>query len=59
MNITSCTNCGVVLDKDQLSFSNDIQRADGTINEDVAILQNGSWVAFVPCPVCNNEVFDD
>ena len=56
MNITSCSNCGVVLDKDQLGFHDDIYDGDGVVIESIAGWNGDRWVALVPCPVCKHDV---
>jgi hypothetical protein len=56
MNLVSCESCGVVLDKDRLSFAYDLYGDDGCIREDKALYLNGTYVAFVPCPVCEEAV---
>ena len=59
MNLTSCDSCGVVIDKDKLYFSSVPEKDDGTIDERYAAYNQdtGLWEAFVPCPVCNSEIF--
>jgi hypothetical protein len=56
MNITSCDGCGVVLDKDNLGFPDDIRDYEGVVYEDKAVWDGESWVAIVPCPVCKNPI---
>lgn len=56
MNITSCESCGVVVDKNRLSFPYDIRGDDGVIRDDRAMWLNGDFVAFVPCPVCQDPI---
>lgn len=59
MNLISCDNCGVVLDKDMLNFSDDPWKEDGSIDETKAAYNQatGFWDAFVACPVCGGEIF--
>lgn len=58
MNLISCNNCGVVLDKDNLNFPSDIYREDGSV-----ILELAAWDGYkekfvpkLPCPVCKEEI---
>lgn len=60
MNLISCDNCGVVLDKDKLRFPaviyDDID--DEMIKEKSA--WNGSdFTAIVPCPVCKEPILEE
>ena len=58
MNLTSCTKCGVMLDKDQLIFP-DTHDHDSMelIRENVEWDSNsGEDVAILPCPVCENNI---
>ena len=58
MNLTSCANCGVVLDADKLSFPRDIYDAEGYIVDTSKAAWDGEhWVAFARCPVCHEPVF--
>ena len=61
MNLTSCDNCGVVLDAAKLNFATDILEEDGSINDDVAAYNRKAreYGAFVPCPVCKEPVFKE
>jgi RNA polymerase subunit RPABC4/transcription elongation factor Spt4 len=56
MNLTSCDNCGVVLDKDKLQFPKDITRDDGTIDTSKAVWDGDGYVAKVSCPVCGEDI---
>jgi len=56
MNLTSCEECGVVLDKDYLIFP-DIYDYD---TQEI-IMENVEWdgenyVAVLPCPVCKHNI---
>lgn len=59
MDLTSCSSCGVVLDKRRLDFPIDIENPDGSICG-----RKGSWngecfVPFVSCPVCETEILKE
>ena len=54
MDIYSCDKCGVVLDRDKLSFCA-LQEDDGTISE-FAIYDGYHYVASASCPICNERV---
>lgn len=57
MNLISCDDCGVVLDKDKLCFPETIYE-DGRVDERYGAYNNdtGFWEAYVPCPVCKSEI---
>lgn len=55
MNLISCTECGVVLNKDNLIFPDTHDHDSQEI-----IMENVEWdgddyVSVVPCPVCGNN----
>lgn len=58
MNLCSCENCGVVLDKDKLSFpqqalfEDGIDPAFGAYNQEARRFET-----FVACPVCKTQIF--
>ena len=58
MNLISCNNCGVVLDKDKLKFPDEdeveFQLQEG--NDKVAEWNGDKYVALTPCPVCKEGV---
>lgn len=63
MNLTSCDNCGVVLDKDKLPFPKDIEIEDEKyggylIDETKAIWRKyeGTYIPAIPCPVCKELI---
>lgn len=57
MNLTSCDNCGVVLDKDKLPFPDDLWNDDGgSIDTDKAVWDGDTFVAFTQCPICQSEI---
>lgn len=60
MNLTSCDQCGVILDMDKLRFAKDIENEDDSINVNVAEWHepHNCFRAFVPCPVCMNHIVD-
>jgi predicted RNA-binding Zn-ribbon protein involved in translation (DUF1610 family) len=56
MNLTSCENCGVVINKDYLIFPD----THGHDSQEM-IMENVEWdgedyVAVVPCPVCGKNI---
>lgn len=61
MNLISCNNCAVVLNKDKLHFPLDMCGEDGTIDERKAQYdqEHGEWDVFIPCPVCKEPVFGE
>ena len=56
MNLTSCNGCGVVLDKDKLSWPDDLWGDDGSIDQESAEWNGDTWVAFTECPVCRAHI---
>ena len=61
MNLVSCRNCGVVLDKNMLHFPEDIWGYNGELDEDLGSYsyETGRMVPYVKCPVCNEKVLDE
>ena len=57
MNLISCANCGVVLDKNRLTFP-DIYDDDGEIIRGTAEWDSylERFVAITPCPVCKEPI---
>lgn len=53
MNLLSCRNCGVVLDKDCLGIDADL---DEQIAEGRAVWNGVEYIPVVSCPVCNEDV---
>jgi len=58
MNIISCENCSVVLDKNRLRFPDDIYQLDGSVDEQKAAWDGENWVARVFCPVCYSDILE-
>ena len=63
MNLISCDDCGVVLDKDKLSFvsSNRFYKDDGSVDTDHAAwdADGRRFVAKVDCPVCAGDILNE
>jgi predicted Zn-ribbon and HTH transcriptional regulator len=62
MNLISCENCGVVLDKDRIKEPDmyDDHDEDGTsINKDRAVWYNRDYVPAIQCPVCKVQIVYD
>lgn len=59
MNITSCENCGVLLDQNHLKFAKDVHSEDGSIDLTKAKWNQAerTYLPYVLCPVCNSPVF--
>ena len=60
MNLISCDNCGVVLDKDKLKFP----EVPDDCDTDIWYNKNAVWYGagyhpIIPCPVCKNDVVDE
>ena len=60
MNLFSCDNCGVVLDKRKVHFPVDIYTEDGIDSDFGTYSQNQrSWVAYIKCPVCGEKIEEE
>lgn len=61
MNLTSCNNCGIVLDKDQLNFTDkdDCYDTDGTMDTTKARWNGSGITPIIPCPVCTHAIWED
>ncbi len=57
MNLISCNNCGVILDKDKLKFPKNIvyENCDG-VDLSKAIWDGNDYVPFVKCPACEGII---
>lgn len=56
MNLISCKECGVVLDRDQLIFPDTHDHdSQGLIEENVE-WDGGDFIAVLPCPVCGRNI---
>ena len=58
MNLTSCEECGVALDKENLHFPDTHDHdSQELIMENVEYDNHkDEYVAVVPCPVCGNKI---
>ena len=56
MNLVSCGDCGVVIDKDKILFPHCLVKEDGSINQDSATWDGDDYVAYIPCPVCSGTI---
>lgn len=61
MNLISCDNCGVVLDKNKVRFAPSSEKLldDGSVNEDKFTWSHDDYIAFVECPVCKEKITKD
>lgn len=55
MNLISCEECGVVIDKDRY-VEPEIFGEDGTVNMETAIWEGNDFIPVIKCPVCKNKV---
>lgn len=63
MHLISCNNCAAVLDRSKLKFADDIYTEEAStgavvVNEELAKWDGDDYSAFVPCPVCQEPVFE-
>jgi hypothetical protein len=61
MKLISCNHCCVVLDQDKLKFSADMLDEEGCIDDSKARWDNANhtFELYVPCPVCEADVFKE
>ena len=58
MNLVSCASCGVVLDKNKISFPDiDCLYLSGDCRD--AAWNGRDWTAKVPCPVCRGDILEE
>lgn len=55
MNLISCDECGVVLDKNKITVPN-IYLEDGCIDTNKSVWDGETFVPIVRCPVCDSKV---
>lgn len=59
MDLISCYNCGVVLDKSKLIFP-DISDDEGRELIEGNFIWNGEeYIAILPCPICATDIRED
>ena len=58
MNLISCNNCGIVLDKDRLDFPDELIFEPGMLDMSKATWTGDKYVPYISCPVCNNSIID-
>jgi len=58
MNLISCSNCGVVLDKDKLNFPN-IHDGEGVTEGAVWCDSAENFSSFIYCPVCKEHILEE
>jgi len=54
----SCNSCGIVLDKDRLTFPDVYDHDSGDVIDEQAMWNGDSqeFVSYIDCPVCGNAV---
>lgn len=57
MNLISCENCAVVLDKDNIEIP-DIRDDEGVIINDVSQQEGYDFFPVIECPVCKGKIVD-
>jgi len=59
MNLTSCTSCGVVLNKDYLNFPKEIfDEEKGCFDTNLCEYNGEEFISKVPCPVCKADILE-
>ena len=57
MNLISCSNCAVVLDKRHIHVTNDLySKQDGSVNLEDYEWFAGKYVPIYACPVCQEPI---
>ena len=58
INLISCANCGIVLDKNRISISMYVEDADdyGVIDPDFAIWDGKDYQPAFYCPCCKTKI---
>lgn len=59
MDLISCDNCGVVLDRKKLNFPTDLYNVDRDIDLDKAFWDGDNYVAKILCPVCKSAILNN
>lgn len=60
MNLISCDNCGVVLDKSKVRFPCTFYTEDGVDElRGTWSSSQGKWVAYIHCPVCKEKIEEE
>lgn len=57
MNLISCSNCGVVLDKNKIDFP-DVYDNHGTVILGEAEWDGDKFVSSISCPVCKKKILE-
>lgn len=52
MNLTSCSNCGTVIDQDQLTVPDIEELMEGDTPQFIAVWINRTYVPVYKCPSC-------
>ena len=56
MNLASCGNCGIVLDKECLVFP-ELEYVEGSLVYGIHVIWDGEeYVSSAACPVCVNRI---
>ena len=56
MNLTSCGNCGIVLDRDRIPEPDIWDEEDGSVKSGVAAWDGDDWVPTIECPACSSRI---
>lgn len=60
MNLTSCPNCGIVYDKDNIKWPerSECFTEDGSYSDKTTKYEDGEFYKKVPCKVCGADIVD-
>jgi len=59
MKLISCDSCSVLLDGDRIDFPSErLIKDDGSVDPDTARWNGQEYVAYVPCPVCGEDILE-
>lgn len=59
MNLSSCDNCGTVVDTDKNKFPEDIYNELGCVDNEKAAWNGDEYVPSIKCPSCNEPILKE
>ena len=60
MKLSSCDDCGVVLDLDKIPFPTSLYTEEGIDDTKAGYNQNkGEYCAYIRCPVCDRVIYEE
>lgn len=59
MNLVSCSECGIVLNKDILIFDDAVLDEEESLFPETAIYDDGIFILTTECPLCKGRIRED